>query len=184
MDGGHHHGDAAEDGHDAAMPGMQTMPAHDDAAEGPHGHDHADAKAEAEAAISMEGLATGAEPAAEATAKSFHAALQKGDRAAVLALLAPEAVVSEAGESQSREQYAAGHLGEDIAFLKTASIKPLSIGSMPMGDTAMVGSRSEIRTRSNGKPMAMRSSEMLTLKKTPKRWLITRVEWASERLPE
>ena len=186
MEGGHHHhdSDAADDDHDAAMPAMPGMEATENAHadEDAHEHDHADAKPAA--AISMEGLVANAEPGAEATAKAFHAALQKGDRAAVLALLAPEVVVSEEGESQSREQYAAGHLGADIEFLKSASIKPVSVGSMPMGNTAMVGSRSEIRTNTNGKAMAMLSSEMLTMKKTPNGWRITRIEWASEKLPE
>ena len=188
MEGGeHHHGDSAADhSHDGegampAMPGMEATE-HAHAGEDAHEHDHADAKPAT--AISMEGLATNAEPGAEAAAKAFHAALQKGDRDAVLALLAPEVSISEGGDTQTRDQYAAGHLGEDIAFLKAASIKPVSVGSMPMGNTAMVGSRSEIRTNTNGKAMAMLSSEMLTMKKTPNGWRITRIEWASEKLPE
>jgi ketosteroid isomerase-like protein len=183
--GGHHHGKVADD-HDGegAMPAMPGMEATEHAHAGEEAHEHDQADAKPAAAISMDGLAANAEPGAEAAAKAFHAALQKGDRAAVLALLAPEVVVSEEGENQSREQYAAGHLGADIAFLKSASIKPVSVGSMPMGDTAMVGSRSEIRTSGNDKSVAMLSSEMLTLKKTPKGWLITRIEWASEKLPK
>jgi hypothetical protein len=156
----------------------------------PHSHaagtpaDHADAgkAAKATSAPSMEGLAAKAEPGAEAVADAFHAALQKGDRKAVLALLAPEVSIREGGETQSRETYASGHLGEDITFLKSASIKPLSMGSMPMGATAMVGSRSEIRAVHDGKPIALLSTEMLTLKKASGGWLITQVDWASEKL--
>jgi mono/diheme cytochrome c family protein len=157
----------------------------------PHAHaagtsaDHHAAEGKADkpaSAPSMEGLAARAEPGAEAVAEAFHTALQKGDRKAVLALLAPEVSIREGGETQSRNVYASGHLGEDITFLKSASIKPLSMGSMPMGATAMVGSRSEIRAMHDGTPVALLSTEMLTLKKTPAGWLITQVEWASEKL--
>ena len=101
----------------------------------------------------------------------------------MLALLAPDVTISEDGESQTRDQYAAGHLGEDIAFLKPARITPLFMGSMPMGSTAMVASRSRIDAMHDGQQLALLSTETLTLKKkTAGRWLITKIEWASERL--
>jgi|JI10StandDraft_1071094.scaffolds.fasta_scaffold09717_12 mono/diheme cytochrome c family protein len=179
-----------EEGHASGdMPGMDKSVPNDESQ--PHSHaagtsadHHADeGKADkATSAPSMEGLAARAEPGAEAVADAFHAALKKGDRQAVLALLAPEVSIREGGETQSRDVYASGHLGEDIAFLKSASIKPLSMGSMPMGATAMVGSRSEIRSTHEGKAIAVLSTEMLTLKKTAGGWLITQVEWASEKM--
>jgi ketosteroid isomerase-like protein len=185
--GGHHHGEAGAD-HADAMQGMTMDGADAAAASGHddsdgHAHGHGEASGHAEAAPSMDNLQPKAEPAAEAAANAFHAALQKGDRTAALALLAPEASIIEGGETQTRGQYAAGHLSEDIAFLKSARVKPLSLGSMPMGQTAMVGSRSEIRTTHDGQPIALLSTEMLTLKKAPAGWLITRIEWASQRPP-
>jgi mono/diheme cytochrome c family protein len=162
-------------GADAAAPAHE----HGDE-EGPaHSHD-----AKPATVPPMAGMQPKAEPAAEAVAEAFHAALKKGDRKTVLVLLAPEATISEGGETQTREQYAAGHLGEDIAFLQSAQIKPLSLGSMPMGPTAMVGSRSEIRATHDGKPIALLSTERLTLKKAPTGWLITKIEWASDKLPQ
>lgn len=44
----------------------------------------------------------------------------------------------------------------------------------------MVGSRSEIHAKHDGKPLVLLSSEMLYLKKTPVGWKITRIQWASE----
>ena len=173
----------AEDAHGAMpamdMDGSDTSAAHDhDHEQGPaHSHD-----AKPVTAPSMEGMQPKAAVAAEAVAEAFHAALKRGDRQAVLALLAPEVTISEGGETQTRAQYAAGHLAEDIGFLKTAQIKPLSTGSMPMGGTAMVGSRSEIRADHDGKPVALLSTEMLTLRKAPSGWLITKIEWASDPL--
>lgn len=140
-------------------------------------------EAAAPAAISLEGLTPKAAPQAEAAARAFHAALKNGDRDAVLALLAPEVTISEAGHTQSRDEYAAGHLGEDIAFLKDAKITELSLGSMSMSSTAIVGSESTFATVENGKPVALRSREMLTLKNAGGRWLITAVQWQSEPAP-
>jgi len=186
-EGGHSHGGSAdEDAHDAAdMPGMQ-MPAkpesgHSHGAAAADSHDHEDAAATStvEAPLSMDGLTPHAVPAAEAVAEAFHRALHSGDRDAVLALLAPDVSISEGGQVQSREAYASGHLGEDIAFLKTAKITPVSLGSMPMGDTAMVGSESDIQATVKGKPTTLRSRELLNLKKDGKDWKIVSIQWQS-----
>ena len=166
-EGGHSHshgGAADEDAHAAATA------ADDDA------HEHAAAPA-VEAPLSLEGMKPGAAPAAEAVARAFQAALQRGDRAAVLALLAPDVRISEGGHTQTRDEYAAGHLGEDIAFLKAARVTPVSLGSMPMGDTAMVGSESDIRATAKGKPAMLRSREMLDLRKDGGSWKIVSVRW-------
>jgi ketosteroid isomerase-like protein len=129
------------------------------------------------------GFKAKAVPAAEAAAEAFHAALQKGDRNAVLALLSAEVSIIEDGKTQSRDEYASGHMGEDFAFLKHARIKLLSLASMAMGDSAMVSSRSEMRASHEGVPMSMLSSEVLTLKQTPAGWKIVKVQWASNPIP-
>ena len=130
-------------------------------------------------ALSFQGLKPKAVPAAEAVARAFQSALQRGDRSAVQALLAPDVSISEAGHVQTRDEYASGHLGGDIAFLKDARISPVSIASMAMGDSAMVGSESEIRTSLKGKPVTLRSREMLKLKQDGKDWKIVSVQWQS-----
>lgn len=142
------------------------------------GHSHAEVATEPP--LSLEGLKPRALPAVEAVAQAFHTALQTGDRAAVLALLAPDVTVSEGGRTQSRDQYADGHLGEDIAFLKNATITPGFLGSMPMGDTAMVGSESTIKTIVDNNPVVLSSREMLTLRKIGSAWRIAAIRWQSE----
>jgi ketosteroid isomerase-like protein len=186
-DGGghsHSHGGSADEGaHGAAdMKGMEMSGeaghSHDAAAE--DGHDHAAATAPAsEVPLSLEGMKPKAAPEAEAVAQAFHTALQRGDRTAALALLVPDATISEGGHTQTRDDYANGHLGEDIAFLKDAKITPVSLGSMPMGDTAMVGSESDIQATVKGKPITLRSRELLTLKKDGKDWKIVSIQWQS-----
>jgi ketosteroid isomerase-like protein len=184
-EGGHSHshdGAADEDAHDAAaMKGMDMAgeAGHSHAATAADGeaHEHAAGTPAVEVPLSMEGMKPNAAPAAEAVARAFQAALQRGDRAAVLALLAPDASISEGGQTQTRDDYASGHLGEDIAFLKTARITPVSLGSMPMGDTAMVGSESDMQATVKGKPATLRSREMLNLRKDGDSWKIVSIQW-------
>ena len=192
-EGGHHHshGDGADEGEHGAA-GVQGMEmsgtaAHNHAAAAEDGHAHGgaaatvesvtSAAATTEAPVSLAGLKPQAVPAAEAVARAFQTALHSGDRAAVLALLVPEVTVSEGGHTQSHDEYARDHLGEDIAFLKEATITPISLGSMPMGDTAMVGGESEIKATIKGKPTTLRSREMLTLRQEGGAWKITSIRW-------
>ncbi|EIM00244.1 c-type cytochrome [Rhodanobacter denitrificans] len=183
----HSHGDADEDAHGGGtMAGMDMGEdgghSHAASAQGDHGH-ATPASSAAAAPLSLAGMQPKAAPAAEAAAQAFHAALQRGDRAAVLALLAPDASISEGGRTESRDEYAGGHLGEDIAFLKTARITPVSLGSMPMGDTAMVGSESDLQATIKGKPAMLRSREMLNLRKDGDSWKIVSVRWETAPVP-
>jgi ketosteroid isomerase-like protein/mono/diheme cytochrome c family protein len=186
----HDHGAAAdEDAHDAAaMKGMDMVGeaehSHAATAAGGDAHERTGGTPAVEAPLSMEGMKPNAVPAAEAVARAFQTALQRGDRAAVLALLAPDASISEGGQTQTRDDYASGHLGEDIAFLKTARITPVSLGSMPMGDAAMVGSESDMQTAVKGKPATLRSREMLNLRKDGGSWKIVSVQWQTTPVPE
>ena len=133
--------------------------------------------------VLLAGFAPGAVPEAEATAKAFAAALKGGDRAAVLDLLSARARIREGGHTQTRAEYAAEHLAADIAFLRTAQITPISFGSKAIGDGAQVHSESEIRAiSSKGKPIALRSREMLSLKREGADWKIVDVQWESNPL--
>ncbi|KQZ79538.1 cytochrome C [Rhodanobacter sp. Root561] len=183
-EGGHSHGGAAdEDAHGAADMKDMVMSGeagHSHGAAPEDSHDHASTTAPAaETPLSLDGMKPKAAPEAEAVAQAFHTALQHGDRTAVLALLAPDVTISEGGHTQTRDDYANGHLGEDIAFLKSARITPVSLGSMPMGDTAMVGSESDIQAMVKGKPTMLRSRELLNLKKDGKDWKIVSIQWQS-----
>ncbi|MEO7051100.1 MAG: nuclear transport factor 2 family protein, partial [Rhodanobacter sp.] len=165
-DGGHSHGAASSDDHEHA-------------AVAPTSDDSATATTTVEAPLSLAGLKPKAVPEAEAAAQAFQSALQHGDRAAVLALLAPGVSISEGGHVQTRGEYASGHLGGDIAFLKDARVTPVSMASMPLGDSVMVGSESEIETSVKGKPVTLRSREMLKLQQSGKDWKIVSVQWQS-----
>ncbi len=167
----HSHGEANDH---AATPASDHT--HADGDDDHADHDHA---APSEAPLVLDGLKPGALPAAETVANAFHAALQTGDRAGVLAVLAPQVTITEGGHTQSGDEYSGGHLAEDIAFLKTVQSKPISLGSMSMGDTAMVGSESEMRLTVKGQPKVIRSREMLSLKRENATWKIIAIRWQS-----
>ena len=171
-----HHQGGESDAAGAGTAGAAHQHEHDEASD-THAHDHA--AASLETPMSMYGLKAKAVPDAEEVALTFHSALQKGDRNAVLALLSADVTVTESGHTQSRKEYASGHLGEDIAFLKTAEVKPISVASMPMGENAMVGSESQIRAKGAGQPKILRSRELLTLKREDGAWKIVAVRWES-----
>jgi len=163
----------------------------DDAAidAGPHPHPHQHqhgaggeagepgkaASAAAQAPISLEGLKPRAAAEAEAVAAAFHRALQAGDRAGALALLSADVTVTESGHTQSRSEYASGHLGEDIAFLKSVDVELLSLASLPTGDAALVGSESALHKKDSSK--VLRSRELLTLRRENGTWKIVAIRW-------
>jgi ketosteroid isomerase-like protein len=181
-DGHHHHGSGEAEGvdHGHDQPGAQTDEAdHDHSHAGKVESDDHENAATAETPLSFDGFKPKAVPAAEVVADSFHSALQKGDRDTVLALLAPEVTIREGGQTQSRDEYASGHLGEDIAFLKSAQLTPLSLASMPMGETSMVGTETQITMLRKGGPTKLRSRELLTLKRQGAAWTIVDVQWQS-----
>jgi hypothetical protein len=178
----HSHGETDHDGDHAApasgmpaMPGMKMNPDEAPPASG----------SSATTEHSMQAmLKPGAAPEAEAVAQAFQDALQRGDRAKALDVLAPAAQISEGGETQSGKEYAAHHLGEDIAFLKNAKVELLSRASMQMGDTAQVASKSRISATSKGKPLVLRSHEQMALKRIGGEWKIASIQWSSQRTAE
>jgi hypothetical protein len=178
-EGGHSHGEGDhDDDHAAPASGMSTMPGMAMAADGAQPTSGSSSTA-VNAMQAM--LKPGAAPEAEEVVRAFQDALKRGDRAKVLALLAPEAQISEGGETQSGQDYAAHHLGEDIAFLKDAKVNLISRTSMAMGDSAQVVSESKVEATSKGKPLTLRSHEQMTLKRIGGTWKIAAIHWSSQR---
>ncbi|HEX5352692.1 MAG TPA: c-type cytochrome [Rhodanobacteraceae bacterium] len=175
----HSHGEGEhDDDHAAPASGMSVMPG---MTMTPNGMRSTSGSSQTGAMQAM--LKPGAAPQAEAVAQAFQDALKDGDRANALALLTPDAQISEGGETQSAKEYATHHLGEDIAFLKDAKVKHISRASMQMNDTAMVVSESDIQATVKGKLTKSRSRELLTLKKDGKDWKIVSIRWESAPLP-
>jgi ketosteroid isomerase-like protein len=122
----------------------------------------------------IQGSAVGpAEFAASETADRFHAALAAGDRTAMEAILAPDAVVLEGGRTESRAEYLSHHFARDAEFLAGASPEPLYRRTGVAGDAAWVASTQRLGD--------VEMAELLVMKRTPDGWRVAAVHWSSAR---
>ncbi len=111
--------------------------------------------------------------------EGFHAKLTAADTAGVMALLAPNALVLEAGAFETREDYRSHHLLADIAFAaavpSTRTVRHVEVH----GDMAWVASTSV--TAGTFKDRAVNSSgaELVVLTRSGAHWLIASIHWSS-----
>ena len=110
---------------------------------------------------------------ASATADRFHAALAAGDRAAMEAILAPDAVILEGGRHEARAEYLSDHFARDVQALGGATPEPVYRRTGVAGDAAWVAS-----TRRVG---GAETAELLVMKRTPDGWRVAAVHWSSAR---
>lgn len=109
----------------------------------------------------------------------FHHALVEGRRKAALAFLHPRATIIEGGHVQSVDEYAAGHLGSDMAFLAQIDIEPLSRDIQLGTGQATVETRSRFRGQVNEQSIDLESIEFATLIETNEGWRIGQIAWSS-----
>ena len=110
----------------------------------------------------------------------FRHALVEGRREAALAFLHPRATIIEGGHITSVDEYAAGHLGSDMAFLSKIDIEQLA-RDVQLGDgQATVETRSRFRGQVNEQSIDLESIEFDTLIETDAGWRISQVAWSSQ----
>lgn len=132
------------------------------------------------AALSTRALAAeGEEALVKATVAAFHQALHAGDREAALRLLAPDAVVLEGGDLETRQQYEDHHLAADIQFARATRSTRSAISATVQGDAAWVSSASTTSGTFNGKPINLGGAELMVLTRAPGGWLIRAIHWSS-----
>lgn len=118
--------------------------------------------------------------AAVATVERFGAALKAGDMATVRNLLDERLIVLESGGAEwSREEYMGHHAIADARFLKTASVTPGQRRAHVHGDTAVVGSVSEIRAGEGAAAKTLLSAETIVLRRDQGAWKIVHIHWSS-----
>lgn len=122
-----------------------------------------------------------ADAAAVATLERFHRALAAGDRAGALALLAPDALIVESGEVQTRDEYAAHHLPADIAFARAIPGERQVVRAEQRGDAVWVTATSSTRGTFNGRAVDSAGAELAVLVRTPTGWQIGAIHWSSHR---
>ena len=120
--------------------------------------------------------------AISATVTAFHAALAAGDSAAALTLLAPDAVILESGEVETRSQYAAHHLAADIEFSRAVPSQRVVTLVHHEGAIAGVAATSTARGTVRDRPVASQGAELMVLSRTDAGWRIRAIHWSSRRL--
>ena len=118
---------------------------------------------------------------AEVTAvvEAFYAAIKKGDPAAAMSLIAPDAVFLEAGGVETRAQYESSHLPADIEFEKavTTSFKPYRV--TVVGDTAWVVTNTDYKGTFRDRAVDSVGVELMVLARDVSGWRIRAIHWSS-----
>ena len=113
--------------------------------------------------------------------EEFHTALAEGDSAGAMALLAPDAVVLEGGSVETREDYAAGHLMADMAFLAGLTSEVVSRTVTMGNDVAWVSTVSHSDGEYNGRTIKSSGAELMILNRMDDGWRIRAIHWSSGR---
>ena len=118
---------------------------------------------------------------AEVTAavESFYAAIKKGDPAAAMSLIAPDAVFVESGKLETRAEYEMNHLPADIEFESQVNGKRRPMQVKFNGDTAWVIALTEYAGTFEGDPVDFISAQLVVLTRDAGAWHIRSIHWSS-----
>ena len=120
-----------------------------------------------------------AEPAEVVDA--FHAALTGGDAKAASALLAPDALIFEAGHvERSTAEYVGGHLAGDIAHAAKTRTAYSARRCLLSPDQAVIATET-VSTATDGTDPRI-GTETMVLKKLGAGWRIGHIHWSSRKL--
>lgn len=116
-----------------------------------------------------------------ATVTRFHDALERGDSAAALSLLASDAVILESGGAETVSEYRAHHLPADIAFAQAIRSVRAAIRVAVQGDLAWAAGTSTTQGEFRDRPVNSAGAELMVLRRTPDGWRIVAIHWSSRR---
>ena len=119
--------------------------------------------------------------AALKTAASFHESLGGGDSTNAVRLLAPDAIILESGVRETRAEYVAHHLAEDIEFARAVSTTRKVLDTRRQNDVVWVIASSESKGRFHERQIDSRGVELMVLTRSRQRWLINAIHWSSRR---
>ena len=119
--------------------------------------------------------------AALALAAQFHDLLGRGDSAGAARSLAPDAIVLESGDVETRAEYVAHHLGEDIAFARAVPSTRTIVQSRRDGNVVWITATSVSKGRFADRQIDSRGIELMVLSRSGGRWVIRAIHWSSRR---
>lgn len=117
------------------------------------------------------------------TLHRFHDALEKGDSAAALAILASDVTILESGAIESLAEYRSHHLAADIEFAKAVPARRTVVSARVTGGVAWVSSTSVSQGQSGGRAVNTAGAELVVLMKVGTDWKISAIHWSSRRRP-
>lgn len=111
----------------------------------------------------------------------FHAALERGDSAAALALLLPGVVILESGGAEDLAEYRSHHLKADIEFARAVPSVRTVRSVTVRGVMATVAGTSTTQGEFRGRAVNSAGAELMVLEKGPDGWRISAIHWSSRR---
>jgi ketosteroid isomerase-like protein len=117
-----------------------------------------------------------------AVLESFYGAMGRGDAAAAMNLIAPDAVFVESGRLETRAEYEANHLPADIDFERQVKGQRGPMKVTFEDDAAWVIVTTEYDGTFNGAPMSFTSAQLAVLTRDQSaQWRIRSIHWSSRR---
>ncbi len=117
---------------------------------------------------------------AAATVDAFHAALRRGDTRSVVALLADDALIFEAGGAErSKAEYLAHHLSADAEFSKAVSSVVTRRAGGTSGMVAWIATEGRSTGTYKGKAVDSATTETMLLRRVGRAWKIIHIHWSS-----
>jgi ketosteroid isomerase-like protein len=117
--------------------------------------------------------------AVAAVVENFHRALESGDSARVMSLLASDASVLESGSIESRGEYRSHHLAADIEFARSVKSVRESLNVRVAGDAAWTAGTSSTQGEFRGRSINSVGAESMILTKSASGWKIRSIHWSS-----
>ena len=112
----------------------------------------------------------------------YHTALERGDAAGALRLLAADAVILENGSLETREEYRSHHLPADMEFAQAVPTRRSAIKIAVNGDSAWASSTSVTQGSFRERPINSAGAELMVLSRTRTGWVIRAIHWSSRSL--
>jgi ketosteroid isomerase-like protein len=112
---------------------------------------------------------------------SFHAALQSGDTPAATAQLAADATIYESGYAETRADYLAHHLQDDMAFAKTTKTVVKASQQQCAASLCLLLQESETSGTFKGKSVHSLGLESAVLRRDGDTWKIVHLHWSSRK---
>lgn len=115
---------------------------------------------------------------------AYRTALADGDSATALSLLAPDAIVLESGDIETREDYRRHHLPADIEFARAVRSAHMPVRVAVQGNAGWAWSSSATDGELRGRRIRSAGAELMVLsRRADGRWLIRAIHWSSRSRP-